>query len=82
METGVKWSLDEVSKYLEEFLESVKYPATKNDLIEQLRKSREGQSPKMEEGNPVFSEMLRHLGMLPDREYKSRDEVASELGRR
>lgn len=82
METVVKWSIDEVPMYLEEFLESVKYPVKKNDLIEHLRKSREDEAATMEGGNAVLTSMLTKLGMLPDREYKSRDEVASELGRR
>jgi hypothetical protein len=64
---------------LEKFLDSVKYPVSKNDLIEQVRKNREGESATIEGGDAVYSEILRHLGMLPDREYKSRDDVVEQL---
>jgi hypothetical protein len=83
METGKTGSMtaEEPMMALNKFLENVKYPVTKNDLIEQVRKSRKGESATMEGGNSVLSEMLRHLDMLPDREYKSREDIVSQLGK-
>lgn len=80
METGSTGKIStEEPMYLERFLDNVKYPISKNNLIVQAKKKMPGMSATIEEGNAVLSEMLRHLGMLPDREYSSRDDVVSEL---
>ena len=74
--------MDEPPMALQKFLENVNYPVKKDELIEQVRKNRPNESATMEGGNAVLNEMLRHLDMLPDREYKSYDDIVSELMRR
>lgn len=44
-------------------LKDMKYPIKRNDIVDQARKS------------GVTPEILVDLGMLPDKEYKSADEV-------
>lgn len=83
MQTGSKGGLrEEVPMHLEELLENIDYPVNKSDLIEKAKKSRGGGIPKNEGEDAVLANMLQRLGMLSDREYKSRDDVASELEKR
>ena len=56
--------------YLEKILDNINHPVTKNDLFEQAKKSRKGQSAIVEEGDAVPSEMLQHMG-IPDRSTKA-----------
>lgn len=48
-------------------LKNIAYPVKRNDIIEQARKS------------GAIPDILRELGMLPDKEYNSVENVAEEL---
>ncbi|AKB81252.1 hypothetical protein MSBR3_0674 [Methanosarcina barkeri 3] len=54
----------------EKVLAKVNFPAKKSDIIEEARKQ------------GVQDSILENLGMLPDREYKSIDDVRQERTRR
>jgi len=51
----------------QEILKNIAYPVNRNDIIGQARKSR------------AIPDILRELGMLPDRQYNSAEDVAEEL---
>lgn len=53
---------------IHDLLQKVKFPAKKNDIIEQARSS-----------GAMADPLLENLGMLPDKEYASADEVFKEL---
>lgn len=48
------------------FLKGMRYPAGKNDLIQQAKK------------NNADTNVLNAIGSLPDKEYKSQDDVILE----
>jgi hypothetical protein len=54
----------------EKVLEKLKFPAKKSDIIAEARKQ------------GVQDSILEDLGMLPDREYKSADDIRQERMRR
>lgn len=68
METESK---DEYIKELpvktQEILYSIDFPAKRNDIIAQVRKS------------GAIPDILREVGMLPDGKYNSAEDVAEEL---
>lgn len=51
----------------QEILNSIDFPVRRNDIIEQVRKS------------GAISDILREVGMLPDKKYNSIEDVAEEL---
>lgn len=51
----------------QEILKSIDFPVKRNNIIEQARK------------NESTPDILQELGMLPDREYNSAEDVAREL---
>ena len=51
----------------QEILKNIAYPVNRNDIIGQARKSR------------AIPDILRELGMLPDRQYNSAEDAAEEL---
>lgn len=51
----------------QEILCSIDFPAKRNDIISQVRKS------------GAIPDILREVGMLPDKEYNSAEDVAEEL---
>lgn len=57
----------ELPREAQEILKSTHFPVKRNDIIEQAKKS---------EATP---DILVELGMLPDREYNSAEDIASEL---
>lgn len=68
METESKdGSLKELPMEIQEILKNTDFPVNKNDIIEQERKS------------GAIPDILRGLGMLPDKEYTSAEDVAREL---
>lgn len=73
METGSKGKqVEEIpSEEMSKMLKDVNFPAKKNDIIEQARKS-----------GAMTDVLLQKLGMLEDKEYSSTDEVIKELERR
>jgi hypothetical protein len=52
---------------IQNLFKDVKFPAKKNELVDQLRK------------NKVSPEILQDIGMLPDKEYKSSDEIIQQF---
>jgi ABC-type antimicrobial peptide transport system ATPase subunit len=60
-------NIKELPMEMQRVLNNIDFPATRNKIIEQERKSR-----------PI-PDILQGLGMLPDREYTSAEEVATEL---
>jgi hypothetical protein len=56
---------------IQNVLQKIKFPAKKNDIVQQARSS-----------GAMADPLLENLGMLPDREYASADEVIKELQRR
>jgi len=72
METGSKGkSMEEkLPMETEKVLERLNFPVKKSDIIEEAR--RQG----------VQKSILEDLGMLPDREYKSADDIRQERMRR
>lgn len=62
-------SIKELPIEIQEILKSIDFPANRKDIIERERKSR------------AILDILRGLGMLPDREYTCAEEVAYELHR-
>ena len=70
METESKGGfITELPVETQEILKSIDFPAKRNDIIEQARK------------NGAIPDILRELGMLPDRKYNSAEDVAEELHR-
>jgi hypothetical protein len=68
METESKSEfIKELPMETQEILKSIHFPVKRDDIIEQARKS---------EATP---DILLELGMLPDREYNSAEDVAREL---
>ena len=51
----------------QEILKNIAYPVKRNDIIGQARKS------------GAIPDILRELGMLPDRQYNSAEDAAEEL---
>jgi len=51
----------------QEILNNLAYPVKRNEIIGQARKS------------GAIPDILRELGMLPDRQYNSAEDVAEEL---
>jgi len=71
MEVGSKSeSILDLPKETQEILKNIKFPANRDNIIEQTRKS------------GATQDILEDIGMLPDKEYKSANEVARELHRR
>jgi hypothetical protein len=70
METEIKGgSITELPMEIQEILKSTDYPVKRKDIIEQARKS------------GTIPDILRALGMLPDKEFNSAEDVAKELHR-
>jgi hypothetical protein len=70
METEIKGSsIKELPMEIQEILKNIEFPVKKNDIIEQERKS------------GAIPDILRELGMLPDKEYNSAEDVTEELQR-
>jgi hypothetical protein len=68
METKSKSkSMEELPVEIQEILKNMDFPASRNDLIKQEMKS------------GAISDILRALGMLPDKKYNSAEDVAKEL---
>jgi len=67
METESKSKFTELPMETQEILKNIDFPVKRHDIIEQARKS---------EATP---DILRELGMLPDRQYNSAEDVAEEL---
>ena len=68
METNSRdGSVKELPVEIQEILKNTDFPVEKNDLIEHERKS------------GAIPDILRELGMLPDKEYSSAEDVAEEL---
>ncbi len=70
METESKSGLiTELPMDAQKVLKNVDFPVKRNNIIEQARKS------------GAIPDILRGLGMLPDREYNSVEDAAEELHR-
>lgn len=70
METESKSeSIAELPIEIREILKSTAYPVKRKDIIEQARKS------------GTIPDILRALGMLPDKEFNSAEDIAKELHR-
>ena len=70
METESKSGfITELPMETQEILKNIAYPVKRNDIIGQARKS------------GAIPDILRELGMLPDKEYNSVENVAEELHR-
>lgn len=68
METEVKDGfIKELPKKTRNLLFGIDFPAERNDIINQVRKS--GSIP----------DILREVGMLPDKKFNSAEDVAEEL---
>lgn len=59
--------ITELPMEIQGILKNIDFPVRRNDIIEQARKSGE------------IRDILRELGMLPDKEYDSAEDVAAEL---
>lgn len=53
---------------IQHILQNIKFPAKKNDIIQQARSS-----------GAMAKPLLENLAMLPDKEYASADEIVKEL---
>lgn len=60
--------METVPMDIQHVLQNIKFPAKKNDIIQQARSS-----------GAMADQLLENLGMLPDKEYASADEVVKEL---
>lgn len=70
METESKGiSIKELPMEIQHILKNLDFPVKRNDIIEQERKS------------AAIPDILQELGMLPDKEYNSAEDVAEELHR-
>jgi hypothetical protein len=68
METDSKSEfITELPMEAQEILKNTDYPVKRNDIIEQARK------------NEATPDILVELGMLPEKEYTSPEDVAKEL---
>ncbi len=68
METESKSGfITELPMETQDILKKIDFPVKRNDIIGQARKSR------------TTSDVLRELGMLPDKKYNSAEDVAEEL---
>ncbi|OEU43062.1 hypothetical protein BGV40_06055 [Methanosarcina sp. Ant1] len=68
METESKGgSIKDLPMEIQEILKNMDFPVTRNDIIEQERKSE------------AIQDILRELGMLPDKKYNSAEDIAKEL---
>jgi len=67
METESKSKFTELPVETQEILKNIAYPVNRNDIIGQARKSR------------AIPDILRELGLLPDRQYNSAEDAAEEL---
>ncbi len=63
--------METVPMDIQNVLQNIKFPAKKNDIIQQARSS-----------GAMADQLLENLGMLPDKEYASANEVIKELQRR
>lgn len=63
--------METVPMDIQNVLQNIKFPAKKNDIIQQARGK-----------GAMADQLLENLGMLPDKEYASADEVVKELQRR
>jgi ABC-type antimicrobial peptide transport system ATPase subunit len=57
----------ELPREMQKILKSIDFPVSKKDLIEQEKKSE------------AIPDILRELGMLPDKKYNSAEDVAEEI---
>lgn len=62
-------SIEELPMEIQEILRNMDYPVKKKDIIEQEKKT------------GAIPDILRELGMLPDKEYNNAEDVAEELQR-
>jgi len=70
METESKGGfIAELPLEAQKILKNMDFPAERNDIIKQAKKSR------------AIGDILRGLGMLPDKKYNSSEDVAEELHR-
>ena len=70
METESKGgSIKDLPMEIQEILKNMDFPVTRNDIIEQERKSE------------AIPDILRELGMLPEKKYNSSEDIAKELHR-
>ncbi len=70
METESKaGSINELPMEIQEILKNTDFPVSRNNIIKQERK------------RGAIPDILQGLGMLPDREYNSAEDVAEELHR-
>ncbi|MGB9939175.1 DUF2795 domain-containing protein [Methanosarcina sp.] len=60
-------SIKELPLEIQEILKNTDFPVNRNEIIEQERK------------RGAIPDILRGLGMLPDKEYNSAEEIAREL---
>ena len=68
METEGKGGfITELPMGAQKILKNIDFPVKRNDIIEQAKKS------------GAIPDILRGLGMLPDKEYNSSEDVAEEL---
>lgn len=68
METEIKGGfIKELPKRTQNVLYGIDFPAERNDIISQVRKS------------GAIPDILREVGMLPDKKYNSAEDVAEEL---
>ena len=61
--------ISELPMEIQEILKNTDFPANREDIIEQERKS------------GALPDILRGLGMLPDRKFNTAEDVAKELHR-
>lgn len=59
--------IKEMPMEIQKILKNINFPVTKSSIIEQ------------EKENGAISDILRELGMLPDRTYNNAEDVAREL---
>jgi hypothetical protein len=62
-------SITELPMEIQEILKNTDYPIKRKDIIEQARK------------NGAIPDILRALGMLPDKEFNNAEDIAKELHR-
>ncbi|MGB9929798.1 MAG: DUF2795 domain-containing protein [Methanosarcina sp.] len=67
---GEKIMMESIPMDIQNLLQKVKFPAKKNDIIQQARQS-----------GAMSDQLMENLDMLPDKEYKSVTDVAKELQR-
>ncbi|WP_410509447.1 DUF2795 domain-containing protein [Methanosarcina hadiensis] len=68
METEIKSGFfEELPQKTRKVLSGIDFPAERNDIITQVRK------------NGAIPDILREVGMLPDKKFNSAEDVAEEL---